>query len=61
MTHYQVNEILEGTALLEYVGNLYEYIGMNKNKYVFQSLNDDSYVEAKLEYLLTMPEYDIQY
>lgn len=57
----QINEILEGLALLEYIGCLYEYAGMEKEKYIFQSINDDHYIKVSYDSLLTMNEYDIQY
>lgn len=57
----QLNDILEGIALLEYFGNLYEYAGMEAGKYIFQCVSDDSYIKVTAESLRTLPEYDIQY
>lgn len=61
MTREQVEDVLDGAALLEYLGNLYEYAGMDQGKYLFQSVNDDHSIWGSYENLLTMPEYDIQY
>lgn len=60
MKESQVNDILKGKALLVCLGNLYEYIGEEKDKYLFQSVNDDGYVKASRKNLLTMPQYDIE-
>lgn len=56
----QLNDLLEGVALLEYFGNLYEYVGMEAGKYIFQSVSDDSDIKATPESLRTLPEYDMQ-
>lgn len=61
MTDERVNDILDGVALLEYFGNLYEYAGMESGRYIFQSVNDDSYIKVTPESLRTFPEYDVQY
>ena len=60
MKESQINNILEGKALLVYLGNLYEYIGEEKGKYFFQSVNDDGYIKTSRKNLLTMPQYDIE-
>lgn len=57
----QLNDLLEGVALLGYFGNLYEYAGMEAGKYIFQSVNDDSYIKVTPESLRTFPEYGVQY
>lgn len=61
MTAKQFNDILDGVALLEYFGNLYEYAGMESGKYIFQSVNDDSYIKVTPENLRTCQEYGVQY
>lgn len=61
MKDSQINDLLEGKALLIYLGNLYEYIGEEKGKYLFQSVNDDGYIRVSRKNLLTMPQYDIEY
>lgn len=60
MKESQINSILEGKALLIYLGNFYEYIGKEKGKYLFQSINDDGYIKTSRINLLTMPQYDIE-
>ena len=57
----QLEDILEGHAYLECLGNLYEYIGYKNGKFLFQSVSDDYHIEASYETLLNMPEYEIQY
>ena len=61
MTMLEFNEILEGVALLEYMSNLYEYAGIKDNKYVFQSVNDDTYVELDPKYMLSNNMFSVQY
>lgn len=61
LNQYQINELLDGCALLECLGNLYEFIGSENGKYIFQNVNNDSYIKCSYKSLLTMPEYDIQY
>lgn len=46
-----INDLLEGCALLEYMGNLYEYIGHEKELLLFQCINDDSYIKRTYEQL----------
>lgn len=60
MTTKQIVDLLEGKARLENLGNLYEFIGMERNKYVFQSVNDDSYIVVS-ENFTENPDYSIQY
>lgn len=57
----EINDILDGTALLEYIGNLYEYVGTENEKYIFQNINNDDYIKIKYNSLFTIPEYKIQY
>ena len=62
MSGKKINEIMEGCALLECCGNLYEYIGNNRrNKMLFQNVNDDSYLRLSYEELRTDQCYDICY
>ena len=61
LNQFQINSLLEGEALLECFGNLYEFCGMEGGKYVFQSVNDDYHITVSYENLIRMPEYDIQY
>lgn len=60
MKDSQINDLLEGKVLLVCLGNLYEYIGIEKGKYLFQSVNDDGYIKTSRKNLLTMPRYDIE-
>lgn len=46
-----INDLLEGRALLEYMGNLYEYIGHEKELLLFQCVNDDSHIKRTYEQL----------
>jgi hypothetical protein len=62
MTEKQVADLLDGVALLERLGDLYEYIGTDENgKLLFQSVNDDHYIRTSYENLLTMPEYEVKF
>lgn len=60
ITPEQVEALMDGCALLECLGNLYEYVGTENGKYVFQSVSNDRFIKADKEALLTMPEYHIQ-
>lgn len=51
MTEYEIADILDGCALLERCGNLYEYAGMDGERYIFQNVNDDSWVAMNYEAL----------
>ncbi len=57
----QAHDLLDGVALLECLGNLYEYIGTEQSKHIFQSVNDDHIIKTSFENLISMPEYNIQY
>lgn len=46
-----INDLLEGCALLEYFGNLCEYVGHEKELLLFQCVNDDSYIKRTYEQL----------
>lgn len=61
ITGRQIDELMDGCALLECLGNLYEYIGSEGGKLVFQSISNDRFIKTDVENLLTMPEYQIQY
>ena len=61
ITAKQIDELTDGCALLECLGNLYEYIGMENGRYVFQSTSSDRYIKTGYENLLTMPEYSVCY
>lgn len=62
MTTRKINEIMEGNALLESCGNLYEYIGHDKKKrLVFQNVNDDSHFAITYEELRLDECYQVQY
>ncbi len=61
MTKKQVEDLLDGVALLECLGNLYEYVGMDQGKYIFQSISSDQFIRSSYKNLFTMPEYCIQY
>lgn len=57
ITAKQVDELIDGCALLEYLGNLYEYIGTENGKFIFQNINNDHFIKRDKENLLTMREY----
>ena len=40
MKEKQVTLVLDGEALIEYLGNLYEYIGEKDGKHLFSDVND---------------------
>ena len=61
ITENQVSELMDGCALLECLGNLYQYVGSENGKFVFQSMSNDSFIKTSYENLLTMPEYIIQH
>lgn len=61
ITAKQISELTDGYALLECLGNLYEYIGTEAGKYIFQSMSNDRHIKTSYENLMTMPEYNIQY
>ena len=48
----EVKCLLDGHALLEYIGNYYEYIGSENGKFIFQNVNDDSHIKLSYEQLL---------
>lgn len=54
-------DLLDGCVLLEYLGNLYEYIGSENGMYLFQDVNDDHWIKIDYEKLRTMSEYCIRY
>ena len=57
----EVEDLLDGCALLEYSGNLYELAGFENGKYIFQNVNDDSHIRCTYESLWASREYEIQY
>lgn len=62
MTKLQVKQLLnrlDGMTLLECRGNLYEYIGMEGDKYIFQDVTDDSYIKTSYNDLLTKECYSV--
>lgn len=63
MNDSQINDILDGVAFLEYFGDIYEYTGTDNGMYVFQSVNDDSYIKVGYISLIInkYKEYDIRY
>jgi hypothetical protein len=53
---------MDGVALLESLGDLYEYVGTDENgRHLFQSVNDDYCIKASLESLLSTPGYEVKY
>lgn len=48
----EVKCLLDGHALLEYIGNYYEYVGSENGKFIFQNVNDDSHIKLSYEQLL---------
>ena len=61
ITPKQVEALMDGCALLECLGNLYEYVATENGKLVFQSISNDRFIKADEEALLTMLEYHIQH
>lgn len=48
----EIKCLLDGHALLEYIGNYYEYVGSENGKFIFQNVNDDSHIKLSYEQLL---------
>lgn len=62
MREEKINDVLDGCALLEYLGDLYEYTGSSNNgKHIFQCVSDDSHVIFSYQELLTSPYIHVQY
>ena len=61
MTRQQIEDLMDGVALLESTGNLYEYAGTEQGKYFFQCVSNDQFIRTNYESLFTLPEYGIQY
>ena len=61
MREEKINDVLDGCAFLEYVGNLYEYVGSANGKHIFQCLSDDGHLSLSYQTLLTSPDVSIQY
>ena len=40
MKENEIIRLLEGEAWVEYIGNLYEYVGDQDGKHLFQNIND---------------------
>ena len=40
MKDHEIIRLLDGEAWMEYLGNLYEYIGDQDGKHLFQNIND---------------------
>ena len=40
MKENEIIRLLEGEAWVEYIGNLYEYVGDQYGKHLFQNIND---------------------
>lgn len=54
-------DLLDGIARLDYLGNLYEYIGMEGENYIFQCVNNDCYIILSYDKIMTASECDILY
>ncbi len=52
---------MDSVALLECLGNLYEYVGTEQGKWIFQCVSNDQFIRTSYENLFTMPEYSIQH
>lgn len=52
MTEKQIEKILNNDVNLEWLGNVYFYNIMEDNFYIFQCVNDDSYIKLKHEDLI---------
>lgn len=40
MKENEITRLLDGEAWVEYIGNLYEYVGDQDGKHLFQNIND---------------------
>lgn len=49
----ELKRVLEGSMLLEYLGNTYECIGAKNGSYCMQSMDDDSYILCSHSFLET--------
>lgn len=61
LTLKQISEITDGTALLDVMGWLFEYVGVKGGKYVFKGTDGTGRITASLEQLLSTAEYKVSY
>lgn len=52
----KIDDLLNGNLYLYYFG-IYEFIGTERGKYIFQNVNDDSYQKVSYETLLNDKNY----
>ena len=57
----QIELILDGCALIEYCGNLYEYIGDQDGKHVFSDINDGEPIFVSDKALRNSSEFDFTF
>lgn len=61
MVGKQVHDLLDGCALLEYIGNLYEFCGTYQGMFLFQSVNDDQSIMVSYNNLVNRDDFYVQY
>lgn len=60
MKDKQILDLIYGNALLEYLGNLFEYVGKKSCYLVFQNINDVSHsLSVAYEELLNSSKYQL--
>lgn len=61
MKYEQLEEIVDGCALLSYNDHLYAIVGSENGKFVFADIKDDSRIRASYEEVLRNKEYAVAY
>lgn len=61
LSEKQIQEIMDGKAYLEYLGNLFEYVDKYYENLAFAALNDGRHFEMPYERMLRSTDCDIQY
>lgn len=61
ITRKQAFDLLDGCALLEVYGNLYEFCGTYQGQFLFQCVSDDQSILTSYENLIKRDDFYIQY
>ena len=61
MKYEQLEEIVDGCALLRYNDRLYAIAGSENGKFVFADIKDDSRIRATYDEILQNKEYAVAY
>ena len=61
MRAQEIEDIIDGCALLDWYGNLYTVSGKKGDQIIFKSTDDSHYLKVEYEALLTGPEYHVRY